>query len=427
MRIAILYWSRRKVGGTEAYLESIISELVNAGHQVAFWSEEEGPRANERINLPEGVPSWCVQELGVKSALIALRQWSPEILYTHCLMNLRLEAETFKIAPAIFFAHAYYGTCISGNKSFRRPISVPCHRRFGWQCMVNYYPRRCGGLSPMTMVREYRRQSRRLEQLKSYKAIVTHSEYMRDEYIKHGFDPARVHCLSYYANRETNPSCQDVENRHMAESRVWPSESPIDASSSHSNGPPPDSWRLLFLGRMTRLKGGEVLMDALPLVRRALGQNLHVTFAGDGRMRKRWQRYATRITARTPDLEFHFTGWVDRNKRESLWRNCDLLVVPSVWPEPFGLVGPEAGLHAVPIAAFDVGGISDWLSDGVNGFLAPGDPPTPEGLAEAISRCLSNRETYQRLQRGATAMAQRFNVQNHLSGLLRTFEEVLTY
>ena len=50
-------------------------------------------------------------------------------------------------------------------------------------------------------------------------------------------------------------------------------------------------------------------------------------------------------------------------------------MVPSIWPEPFGQVGPEAGLYGVPAAAFAVGGTPSWLTDGVNGRLAPGDPP----------------------------------------------------
>jgi len=423
MRIAVLYWSRRKIGGTEAYLESIISELVNAGHQLAFWHEVEGPPTSERIQLPEGIPAWCADELGAESALAALRSWSPDILYTHCLMNLNLEAETFKIAPAVFFAHAYYGTCISGNKSFSRPVPTPCHRRFGWQCLVNYYPHGCGGSSPLTMVSEYRRQSKRLEQLQNYRVIVTHSEYMRDEYIKHGFDPTRIHCLSYYAHQG---SSLDLEDEVLTFSPELLSESsPVLAKELLSAGKDPERWRLLFLGRMDRLKGGQVLIDALPHVVQALGQTFQVTFAGDGRMRKTWERHAARVTARTPSLEINFAGWVNGNGRESLWNNCDLLVVPSLWPEPFGLVGPEAGLHGVPIAAFAVGGIPDWLIDGVNGCLAPGDPPNAEGLADAIVRCLGDSATYARLRRGARVMAQDFNVQNHLSALLQTFEQAL--
>lgn len=424
MRIAVAYWTNRKVGGTEVYLESIIAELSNAGHQVAFWHEIDEPKCNDRIGLPEEVPAWCVAELGVKSALTALRRWSPDVIYTHCLMNLKLEAETLKIAPAIFFAHAYYGTCISGHKSFRTPTPTPCHRRFGWQCMLQYYPHRCGGLSPITMVKEYRRQLKRLAQLQLYKGIVTHSTYMRDEYIKHGFDPSSVHCLSYYAHQRSKSLGIDQEGESLNSSTSLPEL--IDAAKgSGPNGQKSSGWRLLFLGRMDRLKGGDILIDSLPDVSRALNCPLHVTFAGDGPMQKAWARKAARVQAQSPGLHIEFIGWVTGNRREALWNDSDLLVVPSVWPEPFGLVGTEAGLRGVPIAAFAVGGITDWLGDGVNGHLAPGDPPTSVGLATAIVKCLRNSETHARLRRGAMSMAQEFNVKNHLAQLLQIFETVV--
>ena len=73
-----------------------------------------------------------------------------------------------------------------------------------------------------------------------------------------------------------------------------------------------------------------------------------------------------------------------------LFQESDLLVVPSIWPEPFGQVGPEAGLYGVPVAAFAVGGTPSWLTDGVNGLLAAGDPPTAAGLAESIVGCLAD-------------------------------------
>jgi glycosyltransferase involved in cell wall biosynthesis len=81
-------------------------------------------------------------------------------------------------------------------------------------------------------------------------------------------------------------------------------------------------------------------------------------------------------------------------------------VVPSVWPEPFGLVGPEAAAYGVPAAAYAVGGIPDWLQDGVNGHLAPGNPPMAAGLADAIVNCLGDPAHYEQLRRGALAAAQ---------------------
>ena len=49
--------------------------------------------------------------------------------------------------------------------------------------------------------------------------------------------------------------------------------------------------------------------------------------------------------------------------------------MPSLWPEPFGLVGIEALAAGRPVVASATGGIGDWLEDGVGGLMVPpGDP-----------------------------------------------------
>ena len=181
---------------------------------------------------------------------------------------------------------------------------------------------------------------------------------------------------------------------------------------------------LLFSGRMEYLKGGHVFLEALPQVASQLGQRLSVTFAGEGRERPALERRAAEVG--NPQLQIEFPGWVDRSRIEALLRNCDLLVVPSLWPEPFGLVGPEAGQYGVPVAAFDVGGIHDWLVSGVNGYLASGNPPTAAGLAAAIVACLRDPEIHARLRAGAVEVSRQFNIKNHLTALLKVFTSVTT-
>lgn len=423
MRIAIINWSGRKAGGVETYLGSVLPELQRSGHEVAFWYEVDKPVNRERIALPASVPKWCVAELGETAALGKLRDWQPDLIYSHGLLDPKLERSTIGIAPAIFFAHSYYGTCISGTKTFKRPVVKPCDRRFGAMCLLHYFPHRCGGLNPMAMLQLYRGQARRLELVRSYKTIVTASEHMRAEYIKSGLDPERVHDLPYYVRgaRQSVPQIEDLQ-RLVNIAKGKRNGSAIPDSTRNSNR---REWRLLFLGRMDTLKGGSVFLDALPQVSAALERPLRITFAGDGPERHVWERKAKRVQSRHADVSIEFTGWLNGAQLDATQTNCDLLVLPSLWPEPFGLVGPEAGLRGVPVAAFAVGGILNWLVDGVNGHLASGDPPTAEGLAGAITKCLRDPATQARLGRGAAEMVKRFEMQNHMSALMKIFHEVL--
>jgi glycosyltransferase involved in cell wall biosynthesis len=420
LRIAIVTWSRQKVGGTEAYLESVIPELLDRGHQLAFWSEAAVPPGRDQICLPNEVAHWCAKDLGARRALKVLRDWHPDVIYCHSIMKPKLEAGILEIAPAVFFAHAYYGTCISGAKMFKSPAPTPCSRRFGLGCLLHYYPHRCGGLNPITMLKLYRLTAKRLQHLSRYKAVVTHSKHMRNEYLNNGLEPARVHNLSYYPHQAARTDGQDGLNitadtnfaKAKAKAMTVAEAAPVARTC----------WRLTFLGRMDFLKGGRLLIDALPLVGQSLNLPLHVTFAGDGPERKIWERRAARLQAENKNVTTQFVGWVKSATREALFRDSDLMVLPSVWPEPFGLVGPEAGLRKLPIVAFDVGGISDWLWNGVNGYLAKGDPPTSQNLAEAIIKCLNDPTKYESLRLGALEVAQKFKMENHLRALLEVLE-----
>ena len=250
MRIALLNWSNRRFGGTGTYLSAVLPYLQRAGHDVALWHEVDSPADYDLIPLPPAAPIWSVADLGVDAALAALQAWQPNLLYAHGLLDATVERRVLDIAPAVFFAHNYYGTCISGTKTFKQPVVTPCGRQFGWQCLAHYYPRRCGGWSPITMVREYRRQRVRLDLLRRYRAIVTHSVHMQNEYINHGLNAERVFNVRY------GPDPESIDN--TAENRD-PGDRP---------------WALLFVGRMDALKGGRELLLALPEVARRLDREL---------------------------------------------------------------------------------------------------------------------------------------------------------
>ena len=403
MRIAVVNTHHVRVGGAETYLDTVISALDDAGHQIALLSELDSPPTLPPIRLPATAPAWCASEMGWLQTLAALKSWRPDIIYVHGMDDLPGAAGIVETAPAVLFAHGYYGTCISGNKMFFAPRPRPCARRFGSRCFVQYYPHRCGGLSPLRMWTDYQRQSARLALLGRYAAILTASAHMRTEFVRHGCAPQRVHALRL---------------------PLAPARSSRSAGSETAQATPAENreLRLLYVGRMTRLKGGPIMLDALALAAASLGRLLKVTFVGDGPERAQWERKSRRVQAANTNLNIEFRGLLNPASLDQLMRDSDLLVVPSTWPEPFGLVGPEAGLRDLPAAAFAVGGIPEWLSDGINGHLAPGDPPSAAGLARAIVECVRDPAELARLSNGARELSSRFSLDAHVDALLAIFE-----
>jgi glycosyltransferase involved in cell wall biosynthesis len=393
MRIAVISWSSRRVGGIEDYLSIVIPALHREGCELAFWHEVDTPADRERIQLPPGTIDICAADVGLDHSIRQLSDWNPHVLYVQGVQSPDTEAKLLEIAPAAVFVHTYSGTCVSGTKSFVRPRAVACDRRFGPACLLHYHLYGCGGNDPFTMWRLFKRESRRFRQFSRYAAILTHSDHMRNEMGNHGL-PADVlpFPVAQYRPGEAKP-------------RMGP-------------------WRLLYAGRMESLKGGHYLIKALPEVVRAARGPVRVTFAGDGRDRPRWQAVAERIQNATSNLAIEFTGWLTQQEVGTLMENVDLLVVPSLWPEPFGAVGPAAGQYGVPAAAFATGGISQWLGDGVSGHLAAANPPMPSGLAGAIVRCLEDPAHYQALCVGARRMAARFTMDRHLPPLVAALDRV---
>jgi glycosyltransferase involved in cell wall biosynthesis len=387
VRILIAAYHRNLIGGTEKYLQALIPGLLQHGHQVAFLYEKPFDPARESVTPSEHpVPSYCLAEEGLDSMLRSIAEWRPDIVYSQGLEAGDLEDALLDTYPTALFAHGYYGTCATGSKCHAFPRFRPCSRRFGPACLILHYPRRCGGLLPVDALRIYRRQSQRNARLKDYETILVASNHMRSEYLRHGVSPDRIRIapLPLISN--------DVE--------IFP---------SHSGLP---HGRILLMGRLTRSKGGHYLIPAIARASRKLGRSLVLTVAGDGPERGRLEDDARKF-----QVTAEFVGWIDARRKEEVLGATDLLAVPSLWPEPFGLVGIEAGAWGVPAVGYAVGGIPDWLIPGETGELAPGDPPAVDGLADAIARALENPEHHARLRRGARQLALRFTLEAHLTKL----------
>ena len=174
---------------------------------------------------------------------------------------------------------------------------------------------------------------------------------------------------------------------------------------------------MLFVGRITPHKGLSYLLRAMATVR----QPARLVVAGDGYDLPNMRRLseALGIADRT-----EFLGIVGRDEVDTLYRRASVLVVPSVWPEPWGLIGPEAMASGLPVVAFRSGGIPEWLVHGVTGFLV--ESRDVAGLASQIDRLLNDPELVRRFgSAGRSAAQARFTVQVHADALVDVFRQVI--
>jgi glycosyltransferase involved in cell wall biosynthesis len=171
--------------------------------------------------------------------------------------------------------------------------------------------------------------------------------------------------------------------------------------------------RVLMAGRLTELKGALVAPAAVARASQLLERRLTLVVAGAGVAAQ-----ALAASARDLDVPVEFSDWLSPEQLAVAMRNADVLLFPSLWPEPFGLIGIEAGCVGLPTAAFDVGGVADWLQPGISGESAPGDRPCSDELASAIVRVLGNSDHWQRLRIGAWNASLRFTPDAHLRTLI---------
>ncbi len=123
---------------------------------------------------------------------------------------------------------------------------------------------------------------------------------------------------------------------------------------------------VLFLGRLTEEKG---LMLLLRSWKRMNVQNRTLHIAGTGPMEQKLKKYCE--SHGVQGVKFH--GFVDKNEHQMLYDQCSMLVAPSIWEEPFGMVVLEAWKHGKPILTTDMGSFPELIEHDVDGWLAPSD------------------------------------------------------
>jgi glycosyltransferase involved in cell wall biosynthesis len=183
-----------------------------------------------------------------------------------------------------------------------------------------------------------------------------------------------------------------------------------------ANGVPPRGNRIVFAGQIVRGKGVDILLESLALVRTPF----ECVIMGDGNHRAHCEALAFRLGL---DRCVKFTGHLPAEEVAATFRTASLAVFSSVWPEPFGLSGLEALRHGLPVVAFDVGGVREWLDDGLNGLLAPW--MDRHGFAGRVETLLQDREYARRLgERGRALAAERFDFARYVDGLEDLFNRV---
>ena len=193
-------------------------------------------------------------------------------------------------------------------------------------------------------------------------------------------------------------------------------------------GPEPT---LLFVGRIQRLKGIDILIRAAAELCDDLGV-LRVLIAGGtgdepGRQRSEEARELQRLRAMVDELNLQsvvqFVGAVDQPDLPTYFRAADVTVMPSTY-ESFGLVAVESMACGTPVVASRVGGLVTIVRDGENGALVPWRDPRL--FADRIRPILTDAQYAATLRKGALETAEQFSWSAVAERTLAVYDSLLS-
>jgi len=386
MRLLFVHQHFGAFGGAETNIQITADELVRRGHTVALLYGQETGRSNEswdctfptRFQLPvSGRP---------KAISGVLNQFKPDIIYLHSLPDIEaIETLLAFSAPVIRMVHDHSLYCPRSYK-YNPLTRAICHRRASFYCafpcMAPIARNKNGGFPlKWTNLQTHRRE---LELSKRCERLIVYSEYSKAELVNNGFDGKRIQI-------------------HV----------PMRCSSAEPNNSFSSRNLILFAGQIIRGKGVDLLLKALA--------NLSVPFEclilGDGNHRPHCQWLCTRLNLSD---RVQFRGFVPTEDLQKYYLEASVFVVPSVWPEPFGMAGPEAMLYGLPVVAFDSGGIKEWLIHGEDGFLVPW--MDTHSFALCIEELLRNKDLARRMGHSGRERVKRvYSVAHQMDSLEQLF------
>ncbi len=389
------------VGGSERYAGDVVRALGERGVEVPVLCAEGEQEGAAEVLRFEALAAERLSRAERHALRDLVRGARPEVIYL--LSRVREDALRVLLdaAPVVRFVQDHTLFCPGLNKLHED--ASPCESPLGHACLERYYTGGgCSGFKPSGPpslrwpLRTLSANLRELELTRRCRRVLVASNYMREELLRAGLPADLVHVLPYFTSEER------------------PTPEPLDAATQAFLDRD-DRPLLLCAARLVLPdKGVDYLLTALG----HLAHRAKLVIAGDGPARE-WLEDKAHAEGLAADL--CFTGWLPPTQLETLYAACDVVVFPSIWNEPFGLVGLEARAHGKPVVAFDVGGVREWLEEGVAGLLAP------RCDAQAMSGCIARLATPEQPSSDAMPWRQPDGrpvgpIARHMRALVEAFE-----
>lgn len=347
MRLIHFVLQGRAVGGLEQLLADVLgAETAGIEHAVVMHA---GTTCEFAGRWPLRTAAWSAEGDADPDAVTrAIRELGGACLFhspPHQSVTMALRSAGLSLSV---FCHGHEWWCASGSRYYAH-VSRPCAIHASTAaCALRYHALGCGSLRLGNVARGLGRARAGRAALTAADTVCVLSAFMGQEAERHG---ARIGSV-----------------------RTIPAPTSLAGSGVR---PLPAEPRVLFASRLTHEKGVDTLLDAFASVRPGIALDI----AGTGIAA---HHVARRIAAHPARDHIRLLGQLDRRGLVTALAAASVVVVPSVWPEPFGIVGIEALALGRPVVATAAGGMGEWAREELGVLTVP--PDDAAALAQAIAR-----------------------------------------
>lgn len=396
-------------GGQEEYILQVGNGLAARGHTVLL---VYGGLVGEKIDSSQ----IHFGELGIKNlyraaVIKAAEAFNPDVVNLQNVFDPSLINELNQNYPTTRFVHDHQTYCPGNSKYFFNSQKI-CPIATSPLCLINAYKEKCMTRRPLLALKRLAQRQSWLRVLKELPLLLCNSSYVRGQLILNGLEPEKILVNGLFPGH-------NLLDRAGVSIELDPSTS----SGSNSQGKRPE---ILFVGRLFKEKGVDLLLKAFAKLpgQRLMDKgwaDIRLQIVGEGWAKDELVGLSQELKI---DKRVDFLGFKTGSEITQLYRQSSFLVLPSVWPEPFGMVGLEANYFGKPVIAFRVGGIPDWLENGRNGFLI--DEVSVGTLKEKMMILLENPEFCKKMgQNGQERVQKEFTLEKHLERLLAVYRQLL--
>jgi glycosyltransferase involved in cell wall biosynthesis len=161
--------------------------------------------------------------------------------------------------------------------------------------------------------------------------------------------------------------------------------------------------RLLYVGQVMPHKGVHTAIQAVRILREQHAA-VRLDVVGTGSIPSYAENLRKVVQSQNLQDVVRFCGFVDRTGVVDVYCEHDILVFPSIWDEPFGIVPLEAMASGLPVVGTATGGSAEVLKDEINGLVFQKE--SAEDCARQVQRLLDDPALYGRLSRNAAQTVQ---------------------